>query len=60
MMYAVFNTWEALNKALNNEGSIWADRISYGEEVLAYEAPSGQLVLTDEPIDNPDYTEIEL
>ena len=59
-MVAVFNSWEALNRAVNNDNTIWGQRTTKGEEILIYKAPSGQLLLSDKPLDDPRYTEIEL
>ena len=58
-MLAIFNSWESLNRVVNNENTVWGKKLELGEEILVYEAPSGQLILTDEPIDDPNYTEIE-
>ena len=58
-MLAIFNSWESLNRVVNNENTVWGKKLELCEEILVYEAPSGQLILTDEPIDDPNYTEIE-
>lgn len=59
-MREIFNSWEALNKAAYDESTAWGQRMALGEEILIYEDGSEHLLLSDEPVNDPNWVEVEL
>lgn len=59
-MHQLFKNWEDLNRACEDETTIWGQKMAQGEEVLVYENPANEdLILSDEPIDYPDWVLVE-
>lgn len=59
-MKEVFNNWEELLEATNDVNRPWYEKMAMGEEVLVYEDNEGNLLLSDEPVEDPEWIEVEL
>lgn len=55
-----FNNWEELCKAVDDESTIWGQLQADGQEILVYENQSMHLLLSTEPVKDPDWIEVEL
>ena len=59
-MLQLFKNWVDLYRVCNDESTVWGQKIACGEEVLVYENPTNEdLILSDEPIDYPDWVLVE-
>lgn len=59
-MKEIFKSWKAVDKAINDENTVWYQRMVMGEEVLVYKNRSRHLLLSDEPVEDPTWIEVEL
>lgn len=59
-MNEIFKSWKAMYKAINDENTVWYQRMIMGEEVLVYKNRSRHLLLSDEPVEDPEWIEVEL
>ena len=55
-----FKNWDELYEAVQDENTEWGQLQAHGEEVLVYQSNSNHFLLTDKPINDPNFVEVEL
>lgn len=59
-MKEIFKNWDEALEAIDNENTVWYQLMVMGEEVLAYSNADENILLSDEPVEDPDWVEVEL
>lgn len=59
-MKEIFKNWDKAWEAINDENTAWYQLMVNGEEVLAYEDTDENILLSDEPVEDPAWIEVEL
>lgn len=59
-MQEEFKSWKALYRAVNDENTVWGQLQAHGEEILVYKNRSRHLLLSTEPVEDHNWTEVEL
>ena len=59
-MQEEFKSWKALYRAVNDENTAWGQLQAHGEEILVYKNRYRHLLLSTEPVEDPNWIEVEL
>lgn len=59
-MKEIFKNWDEVWEAINDENTVWYQLMVMGEEILVYKNADGNILLSDESVEDPAWIEVEL